>query len=271
MQFARCLILAASIASIAAAQEKKAEKKSEDQKPVGVPVRFAEGSTHGFLQLSTPDGKKIAGGDLIATIKENIVTSRMEFHFADSSFFQETVSYGQAKVFALHTYHLIYRGPAFPYDIDARLDRNGHYVVVTKQHDKDGKDDVDRYEGNVDMPADVYNGMIITVARNLGQKQDRRVHILAFTPKPRMIELEYVPTATDRALTGTTSGHAVHFVLKPRLGTVTGFFAKLTGKMPPDSHAWIIADDVPAFLRFEGTLVSDRVWRIEQVTPQLQR
>jgi len=47
--------------------------------------------------------------------------------------------------------------------------------------------------------------------------------------------------------------------LKPRLGALLGFFARLTGKMPPDSHAWIVTHEVPAFVRFEGPLYSGRL------------
>lgn len=64
------------------------------------------------------------------------------------------------------------------------------------------------------------------------------------------------------------TGTAVHFVLKPKLGAVIGFLAKVTGRMPPDSHAWIVTDDAPGFLRFEGPLYSGPVWRLELAAPE---
>ena len=43
----------------------------------------------------------------------------------------------------------------------------------------------------------------------------------------------------------------------------------LMGRTPPDSHAWIIHETVPAFVRFEGPLSADGpVWRIETTAPR---
>jgi hypothetical protein len=56
--------------------------------------------------------------------------------------------------------------------------------------------------------------------------------------------------------------------LKPRLGIWLKVFATLLGRAPPDSHAWIISDELPAFVRFEGPLVTTGpVWRIETTAP----
>ena len=44
-------------------------------------------------------------------------------------------------------------------------------------------------------------------------------------------------------------------MFKPKLGTGLSFLARLTGRMPPDCHVWIVPDDVPAFVRFDGPLV----------------
>jgi hypothetical protein len=37
--------------------------------------------------------------------------------------------------------------------------------------------------------------------------------------------------------------------------------------MRPDSHAWIIAEGAPGFLRFEGPLYSGPVWRLDLAAP----
>jgi len=245
------------------------ERDQSDDARAGVPVRFAEGTTHGFLQLSTPGGATLANGDLLITAKDGLVTSRLVFHFTDSSFFEETVTFTQNRTFALRDYRLVHRGLAFPFDIDARLSSSGKYTVVSTEHDDDGDDDVDRYEGTLELPADTYNGLVITVAKNLARGETRRVHIVGFTPKPMLIELAYVLGPTRQVSLGAHRQSATHYVLKPKLGAVTGFFAKLVGKSPPDSHVWIVTDDVPAFLRFEGPLFTGPVWRIELAIPQL--
>ena len=47
------------------------------------------------------------------------------------------------------------------------------------------------------------------------------------------------------------------------------FFATILRRMPEDLHAWILTDQVPAFVGFEGALMTPGpVWRIELVSPR---
>jgi hypothetical protein len=53
-----------------------------------------------------------------------------------------------------------------------------------------------------------------------------------------------------------------------KLGSWIKFFARLFGRTPPDYHAWILADEVPAFMKFEGPLYTmGPVWRVELMSP----
>ena len=53
------------------------------------------------------------------------------------------------------------------------------------------------------------------------------------------------------------------------LGSWLKLFATLLGRVPPEYHAWIVTDEVPAFVRFEGPLyVTGPVWRIEVTSPR---
>jgi len=91
------------------------------QRPVAaapVPVRFVEGSLHGFLVLSTTEDVLIASGDLLQVGRDGGVKSRLVFHFKDGSVFDETVVFTQRNVFTMQSYHLVQRGPVFPEDID---------------------------------------------------------------------------------------------------------------------------------------------------------
>jgi hypothetical protein len=237
------------------------------REPAVVPVRYAEGAVHGFLELETEAGKVLAPGDLLQVPQGDEIESRMVFRFPDGSLFDERVTFTQQRVFTLVRYHLVQRGPAFPESMDARLDRrSGRYRVATTPR-RGGEEEV--HQGTIDLPPDVYNGMVITVAKNLPPGAAYRVHLVAFTPKPRLIALNIEPTDAARVLVGGGSKTAVHYVLKPRLGAVVGLFARLAGKAPPDNHAWIVTEDVPAFLRFEGPLyVGGPVWRIDLAAPR---
>jgi hypothetical protein len=232
-----------------------------------IPVRFAEGVTHGFLVLRTVNNVLIASGDLLQVGRGGEVKSRMVFRFKDGSVSDETVVFSQQRVFTMQSYHLVQRGPAFAEDTEVSLERaSGKYRVKTKAR-KDGREEV--LEGTLDLPLDVYNGMILLVAKNLPKGTSETVHIVAFTPKPRLIQLELAPAGEHKVLVGELTKTAIHYVFKPQLGSWLKLFATLLGRVPPDYHAWIVTDEVPAFVRFEGPLYTmGPVWRIELTSPR---
>ena len=232
-----------------------------------VSVRFVEGVTHGFLVLRTVNGGLLASGDLLQVYRGGRVESRMVFRFKDGSVFDERVVFTQERVFTMQSYRLVQRGPAFTEDTEISLERaSGKYRVNTKAH-KDGREQV--LNGTLDLPPDVYNGMVITVAKNLPKGASETVHIVAFTPTPRLIQLEFAPEGEHKVLIGELAKTATHYVLRPRLGTWLKLFATLLGRVPPDSHAWIVNDELPAFVRFEGQLYTmGPVWRIETTSPR---
>jgi hypothetical protein len=232
-----------------------------------VPVRFAEGSLHGFLVLSTPEGALIASGDLLQVSRDGEVGSRLVFHFKDGSVFDETVVFTQRNVFTLQSYHLVQRGPVFPEDTEISLERaSGKYHVKTRAR-KDGREKV--RDGTLDLPPDTYNGMVLTVVKNLSRGAGETVHMVAFTPAPKLIKLKLIPADEQKILVGGSEKTATHYVLKPILGTWLKLFASLLGRVPPDNHAWIVTADVPAFVKFEGPLyMNGPVWRIELTSPR---
>lgn len=232
-----------------------------------VAVRFPEGVTHGFLLLRTVDGGLIASGDLLQVARGGKVESRMVFDFKDGSLFDETVVFTQQRVFAMQSYHLVQRGPAFAEDTEISLLRaSGKYRVKTKSH-KDGREEV--IQGALDLPPDVYNGIVITAVKNLPKGARATVHLVAFTPKPLLIELELTPAGEDKMMVGQVSRTAIHYVFKPHPGPWLELFAKLFGRMPSDYHVWLVTDGAPSFARFEGPLnPTGAVWRIELTSPR---
>jgi hypothetical protein len=231
-----------------------------------VSVRYVEGVTHGFLVVRTVNGVLIASGDLLQVYRDGQVESRMVFRFKDGSVFDERVVFTQERVFTMQSYHLVQRGPVFAEDTEISLERaSGKYRVKTKAR-KDGSEKV--LNGTLDLPPDVYNGMVIMAAKNLAKGASETVHLVAFTPTPRLVQLELAPAGEQKVLIGELMKTATRYVLKPRLGGWLKLFATLTGRLPPDSHVWMIRDEPPAFVRFEGQLSTmGPVWRIETTSP----
>ena len=232
-----------------------------------MPVRNTEGIVHGFLLLSTLDGKTVAEGELLQSSQDGEVKGHMIFRFRDGSISDETTEFTQRGVFSLKSYHQIQKGPSFPKEVDYRNERvsatKGKYKATLK--DRDG--DVKEYEDGFDMPADLSNGLVIVTAKNLQAGASRTVHMLVLTPKPRVIEVHIRPTGVLKVKHGPFEENAVHYTLDPDLGPLLGTAAKLIGKDPPNQHLWMLRD-APGFAKFEGPLFSGGpVWRISVTSP----
>ena len=113
---------------------------------------------------------------------------------------------------------------------------------------------------------------LLDLLKNLVRGDTQTVHLVAFTPAPRLIRLQLAPTGGEqRILNGQRAEAMVSYALKPQLGALAGTVARLLNKTPPDSHVWIVTHEVPAFVRFEGPLYLGPVWRMDLTTPRWPR
>jgi hypothetical protein len=235
-----------------------------------VAVRYVEGVAHGFLALRAPSGETLADGELLQIARPAGVESRMVFRFRDGSVYDETVVFGQQHAFALMSYKLAQRGPTFPEDMDVTVERSreqdrGRYQVRSRR--RGGGEET--ASGDLELPPDVYNGMLIMLVRNLARDTAETVHVLAFTPKPMLVQLEMTPIGDETVPVGERRMAATHYVLKPKLGLLRGTAAAVLGKTPSDYHCWIVTTGAPAFVAIDGPLFNGGpIWRIETVTPR---
>ncbi len=87
-------------------------------------------------------------------------------------------------------------------------------------------------------------------------------------PKPRLVKLEIVPQGQEPFSVGSYSHKAIHYVVKVKMGGVTGVVAHLVGKQPPDTQVWVLGGNAPAFVRSEGPLYDDGpICRMEMANP----
>jgi hypothetical protein len=229
-----------------------------------VPVRFSEGMVRGFLVLHDSGGRRLASGDFLQVSRDGGIRSRTVLHFKDGSLHDETAVFTQQRSFVLKSYRLLQKGPSFRDEMDVSLERaSGAYRVKVKP--QGGKEKV--LTGKLNLPPDVYNGMVPIVVKNLPKGAKETVHMVAFTPTPRVIELEVTPSVEDRVQVGDLKKSALHYVLKPKLGMLK-IPAMVVGQLPPDNHLWIMTSEVPAFVRFQGPLApGGPIWVIELASP----
>lgn len=233
-----------------------------------IPVRYAEGVTHGFLLLRSPTGDVIAEGDLLQVSRPDAVESRLVFRFRDGSLHDETTVFTQQRVFTLLTYQLRQRGPTFPEEVEVSLSRErdkGRYQARVRSKGGEEK----QAAGDVDMPADVYSGMMTIVIKNLAKGASGTVQVLAFTPKPLLVQVDLTPAGEESVMAGERRVSATHYVLTPKLGLVRGTVARIIGKSPAPYHCWFVTADVPAFVNIDGPLYTGGpIWRVETVSPR---
>ena len=234
-----------------------------------VAVRYVEGLVHGFLTLRTLDGRLIADGDLSQVASGARVTGRLTFRFRDGSLHDETTVFTQRDHFRLVSYRLVQRGASFPRPLEMSIDAGSGQVTV-RYSDDEGEAKTE--SEHLDLPADVANGLVSTLLKNVRPGAVPSLSYVAATPKPRLVKLEIATAAPDRFSAGKRGRSATHYVIKVEIGGLSGLIAPLVGKEPPDSHVWIMGGDAPAFVKAEQALYTGGpVWRIELTSPAWPR
>jgi hypothetical protein len=137
--------------------------------------------------------------------------------------------------------------------------------------DEDGKRQVETEEK--DLPADIANGMVLTLVKNIAPSAGETVvSMLVATPKPRIVKLRITPAGRQSFSAGGLRHEATHYVVKVDLGGLEGLLVSLIGKRPPDSHVWVVGGEAPGFVRAEAPLyVGGPSWRIELASPDWQQ
>lgn len=215
-----------------------------------IKVRHAEGTLHGFLALSTEQGQVLADGDLIEVVHGDRVRSHLTFHFKDGSLDEETAEYTQRGVFRLISDHHIQKGPYFPHPLDMTLDV-AKGIVVMRAAGKDSKDEVTK----IKMPADLYNGLVIPVIKNISPDAgETKVSMIVAAPKPRVVTLNMMPQAPGTFYLAGMARKATVYEIKIEIGGLAGVIAPIIGKQPPKISIEIFGGELPAFLRESGPL-----------------
>ncbi|MBB5060456.1 hypothetical protein HDF16_005192 [Granulicella aggregans] len=170
-------------------------------------VRYPQGSTHGFLELRTFDGKIIATGESTQTVRGNQVTSRLTFHFRDGSIDDDETIFSQKGVFRLLSDHHRQHGPWFPKPIDLLINSLDGELIW---RDEGGTDT----QTHIDLPEDVSNGLPPNLLVNISPSTaETKVSYIVAGKKPRLIHVSIKPTGTTAFSVGTLRRKATDFTL----------------------------------------------------------
>jgi hypothetical protein len=231
-----------------------------------VPVHYTEGVARGFVVMRTLQGEEVGTGDLNQVVRGDRVSRRLVLHFKDGSIQDESAVFSQRGTFRLLSDRLIQKGPAFPHPIDIAIDGVSGQVKV-RYVDDDGNEKL--ANERMALPADVANGVLLTLLRNLPRDMPSiTVSLVAATPKPQLIKLEISPEGEDTFSIGSLKLKATRYVVKVKIGGIAGMVAPLVDKQPPDSHVWVVGGEAPSVVKAEAPLFpGGPVLRIELTNP----
>lgn len=226
-----------------------------------VTVRHPQGAAHGFVEVTTLEGTRIAVGDLLQSVRGSVVTSRLILNFFDGSLDDETTVYSQRGTFRLLSDHHVQKGPSFPTPLDATVDAAKGVITV---RDASGAVKVT----HLALPPDVYNGLASSVLMNVSPAAAQtRIAVVVPGADPRIVHLSMKNAGEVSFSLGGTPRKATDYVVHVEIGGVAGVVAPLIGKEPLDYHVWILTGAEPAFIREEGQLYGGGpIWRIQQIS-----
>jgi membrane protein len=226
-----------------------------------VRVRFPEGTTRGFLAIRNARGELIGHGELRQKPRGDEIDSRLLLQFRNGSVHDEATTYSQQGTFRLESYRLTQRGPSFP-GAEISFDRrSGRYRARTRARAEGPEDSA---SGELAMPADLYNGMALLVLKNMLPGEQATGQLAVFTPKPRLLRMDLRQEGEDRVVFAGAPKQATRHLVNLEIGGITGVVAAVIGKSPPDLRYWLVLGEIPAFVRFEGSMfLNGPVWRVE--------
>jgi hypothetical protein len=228
-----------------------------------VRVIHAEGSAHGFVEVTTGDGKRVAVGDLLRSSHGNLVRSQLVLRFLDGSVDDETTVYEQRAFFRLLSDHHVQKGPTFPSPVDVTIDTRARTITTI---DPQGA----ATSLHLDMPRDAYNGLLITALMNMPPSTpEKKIALIVAGDKPRIVHLSLSSGGQVAFTIGGEPRMATDYRVHVEIGGIAGVVAPLVGKQPVDYHVWLLPGEAPAFIREEGPLFQGGpVLRIQQISAQ---
>jgi len=226
-----------------------------------IKVVHPAGSAHGFVEVTTGDGQRIALGDLLQRAHGTVVRSELIMRFTDGSLDDETTLYSQRDVYRFISDHHVQRGPSFPNPEDVTIDARKQLITST---DRSGKVKTVHFA----MPPDTYNGMAVTLLMNVSPANpETKIAVVAPGDRPRIVHLSMTNAGQVPFTIGGTPQTATDYRVHVEIGGIAGAIAPVIGKEPLDYHVWLMTGPDPAFIREEGQLYpGGPLWRIQQIS-----
>ena len=228
-----------------------------------VRARLKQGVGHIFLLILDENGKTMATGESLQSVKNYTVTTRTTFHFRDGSIDDETTVFEQRVNLRVLSDDHLQRGPAFPHPMEIRIEAERGRVIV---HDlESGKTSTH----DMKIPFDLANGIVTQVLQNLSpDAAETKVSYVLPTSKPRLATLVISRAGEGTYTLGGDRKTAKKLQLKVDLGGIAGVIAPIIGKEPKPTYVWMAGGEISMFIRIQTQFYEGApLWTIQQTAP----
>jgi hypothetical protein len=228
--------LAASLAAALALGAAAAE-------PFATPAR-------GFPEMRTLSGQRLAGGEYVAWIEHGQYHLSQTYRFPDGRVVEEKTSFDRTP---LAQRKWVWRESLNGVDlrrfeVDFASGR-ATAMVTDKSSIKTWSSKIDVEDGKTFCGLGFVQA-IVNDKPKIVSGENLKLKAVAFTPKPRVVDVEVSYSGVDQMLQASQPLKGDHFVIQAKLPVPVKFFVK-----PPDNHVWLAHLEPTAFLRSEGPLL----------------
>jgi hypothetical protein len=223
-------------------------------------VPEVEGSFHGFPILRDLQGRKLADGEFLQWIENDVLRIRNTYDFGNDHRVEETA------VFRLEP--LTQEEWRWREAIAGTLQRE--YAVDLKsgqaRAQKREKNETKQWREQLEIESGrTFAGVGFTVAlKNLRPRLMRgetvELRAVGFTPKPRLVTVKLFHAGLDQMALSERTVRGNRFVIQPKIPAIAKIFVEA-----PDTRIWLTHPAPAGFLRWEGAFAepSDPVVRVD--------
>ncbi|GAC1341567.1 MAG: hypothetical protein NVSMB23_13290 [Myxococcales bacterium] len=219
---------------------------------LAVEMCYPQADLHGFPSMSDEGGKVIADGELTQTRKGDRLMVHAVWRFKDGRIAEEDDVLRTRPELSQESFRWVERRGKQEL---RRAEVDFQSGKATFSHREDGKPK--SWEAKLDLPkGQAFTGYSTALAASqlrdaLGQQDARRsLTFVAFTPKPRTVELEIARAAGAHIRAAGRELPADLYTLHPKIPFPLSVVAHA-----PDSHLWFTHSSPPALLRAEQNLL----------------
>jgi hypothetical protein len=224
-------------------------------------LRWPEGSLRGFPTITDLNGRTLAEGRHAQWEEQGLLHVKASYDFLDGRDIEETAAFRQGEALTQERWAWEERRGgellrAFSVDF-----QSGEATAFKRDGEK-----VKRWTKRlpIDRPrAFAGTGFVLAVrnlAHRLAEGEEVVLQAIAFTPKPRVVDVGVRQEGQGPLKTAGRSLPAMHVSLRPKLPWVVDLFIQA-----PGTDMWLFAPPPPAFLRAQGPLMepTDEVVRTD--------